>query len=108
MRSSASHPAGPHGPLGAGVFDTIYTAVCESSTACRMCHLEPADNTQHILHGKKDPNHIDTVQDYQHTEAWKRLIFQKATDHILRVSHVQTLRKNDTEQNSTNNLTTPN
>ena len=53
MRSSASHPAGPHGRLarirsigphcvGAGGFDTIWTAVCnrcDSSTACRLCRL---------------------------------------------------------------------
>ena len=42
MRSSASHPAGP---LGAGGFDTICTTTCrnryDSSTTCRLCHLEP-------------------------------------------------------------------
>ena len=56
MRSSASHPASPHdrlsqnkweiGPplLGARGFDTICTAVCnlrDSSTAWRLCRLEP-------------------------------------------------------------------
>ena len=53
VRSSASHPADPHGQFaqitvtrapisGAGRFDTICTAVCDSSTACRQCRLEPA------------------------------------------------------------------
>ena len=52
VRSSASHPGGPHGQLakkkvpstGVGRFDTICTAVCDHSdrsTACRLCHLEP-------------------------------------------------------------------
>ena len=55
MRSSANYPAGPHGQLakktvnrppflGVGGFDTICTAVynrCDSSTACRLCRLEP-------------------------------------------------------------------
>ena len=54
MRSSASHPAGPHDWLakkvnrapiaGVGGFDTICTAVCnrsDSSPACRLCRLEP-------------------------------------------------------------------
>ena len=60
------------------------------------------DNTQQRLYGKYNPNHIETVQDYRHTKAWERLQFQRATDHTPRVSHEQTLRKNDTEQNSTN------
>ena len=55
VSSSASHPAGPHGRhaqkweigppfLGTGRFDTICTAAwvrCDSSTACRLCRLEP-------------------------------------------------------------------
>ena len=55
MRSSASHPAGPHDRrieetvsratiAVAGDFDTICTAVCNrcnSFTACRMCRLVP-------------------------------------------------------------------
>ena len=55
VSSGASHPAGPHGRhaqetvnwaplLGAGKFDTIYTAAwvrCDSSTACRLCRSEP-------------------------------------------------------------------
>ena len=56
MRSSASHPVGPHDRLtpqntvyiehplvGAGSFDTICTEVCnrcDSSIACRMCRLD--------------------------------------------------------------------
>ena len=56
MRSSANHPADLHGRLaqktvnrvpiaGAGDFDTICTVVCircDSSTACRVCRLEPS------------------------------------------------------------------
>ena len=50
MKSSASHPAGPHDRLAqktvnrAGRFDTICTSVCDhcdSSTVCRLCRLEP-------------------------------------------------------------------
>ena len=51
MRIGAIHPAGlpKNGKLappllGAGGFDTICTAVCirgDSSTTCRLCHLEP-------------------------------------------------------------------
>ena len=53
IRSSASHPAGLHGRLspkigtpmrGAGGFDIICSEVfnrCDSSTACRLCHLHP-------------------------------------------------------------------
>ena len=55
VSSSASHPASPHGRhaqttvnraplLGAGRFDTICIAArvrCDSSTACRLCRLEP-------------------------------------------------------------------
>ena len=55
VSNSASPPAGPHGrhaqktvnhaPIaGAGRFDTICTTAlvrCDSSTACRLCRLEP-------------------------------------------------------------------
>ena len=37
--------------VGAGGIDTICTAVCnchDSSTACRLCRLEPVDHLQHI------------------------------------------------------------
>ena len=53
MRSSASHPAGPHGrlvyktvnraPMGAGGFNPICITGgirCDSYTACRMCCVE--------------------------------------------------------------------
>ena len=63
MRSSTSHPAGSHGRLapkrkiepallGAGGFDTIYTAVCDRcdiSTACRLCRLEPFESSSHVV-----------------------------------------------------------
>ena len=51
---------------------------------------------------------MEIVPEYRHTEAWKRLQFQRATNHIPRVSDVHTLQKNDTEQNCTNHRTTPN
>ena len=51
---------------------------------------------------------METVPEYRHTEAWERLQFQRAADHIPRVSHVQTLQKNDTEHNCTNHRTIPN
>ena len=47
---------------------------------------------------------METVQDYRHTEAWGSKEFQT---NIPLVSYVQTLRKNDTEQNSTNHRTAP-
>ena len=63
MRSSASHPAGPHGRLaqktvnqaplmGAGGFTTICTAVCnryDSSTTCRLCRLVPLNCICHLF-----------------------------------------------------------
>ena len=69
VSSSASHPAGPHGRLGqktvngpllrgAGGFDTICTAVCDrcdSSTACRLCRLEPKH---------RDADHHHVIKQY--------------------------------------------
>ena len=50
---------------------------------------------------------METVQDY--TEAWEGLCDSKELQtNIHVVSYVQTLRKNDTEQNSTNHRTVPN
>ena len=40
---------------------------------------------------------METVPEYRHTEAWERPQLQRASDHIPRVSDVQTLRKSDTE-----------
>ena len=52
---------------------------------------------------------METVSEYRHTEAWERLCHSKELPtNIPRVSHVQTLRNNDTEQNCTNHRTTPN
>ena len=44
---------------------------------------------------------METVPEYCHTEAREILQFQRVTCHIPRVSDVQTLRTNDTEQNCT-------
>ena len=47
---SAIHPAGPHAQKTvnrAGRFDTICTVRCDSSTACRLCRLEPTESYQH-------------------------------------------------------------
>ena len=52
--------------------------------------------------------HMETVPEYRHTEAWERLKFQRAIDHIPCVSDVQTLRKNNTEQDGHNHRTTHN
>ena len=60
VSSSASHPAGPHAqktvnraPIaGVGRFDTICTETwvrCDSSTACRLCRLEPMESIS-LLH----------------------------------------------------------
>ena len=56
-------------------------------------------------------NKIPTLwrQDYCHTEAWEELCNSKELQtNIPLVSYLQTLRKNDTEQNSTNHRTSPN
>ena len=48
-------------------------------------------------------------QDYRHTEAWEGLCDSKALQtNIPPVSYVQTLRKDDTEQNITNHRTAHN
>ena len=63
VSNSTSHPAGPHGrhaqktvnqaPIAwAGRFDTICTAAwvcCDSSTACRLCRMEPVYTLSSIL-----------------------------------------------------------
>ena len=50
-----------------------------------------------------------TVQEYRHTEVWEGLCDSKElSTNIPLVSYVRTLRKNDTEQNSTNHRTAPN
>ena len=52
---------------------------------------------------------METVEDYRHTEAWEGLCDSKELHtNIPFVSYVQTLRNNDTEQNSTNHRTEPN
>ena len=52
---------------------------------------------------------METVQDYRHTETWEGLCDSKELQtNIPLVSYVQTLRNNDTEQNSTNHRTAPN
>ena len=62
MRSSANHAAGAHGRLvqktvigaplvGAGGFDTMFTAVCDrsdSSTACGLCCSGPKTLTNQV------------------------------------------------------------
>ena len=47
---------------------------------------------------------METVQDYRDTEALEVNVIQIQSI-IPLMSHVQTLRKNDTEQNSTNHRT---
>ena len=52
---------------------------------------------------------METVQDYRHTKAWEGLCNSKELQtNIPLVSYVQTLRKNNTEQSSTNHRTAPN
>ena len=52
---------------------------------------------------------METVQNYRHTEAWEGLCDSKELQtNIPLVSYVQTLQKNDTEQNGTNHRTAPN
>ena len=52
---------------------------------------------------------METVQDYRHTETWEGLCDSKELQtNIPLVSYVQTLRKNDSEQNNTNHRAAPN
>ena len=65
MKSSASHPVGPHSRLakttvnrapitGAGGFNTMCTAICnhcDSCTACRLCRLESIFNPWPVAPG---------------------------------------------------------
>ena len=67
-----------------------------------------ARNVKQLLHKQQDPNNVET-QDYRHTETKERLInSEELPTYIALVPHVQTLWKNDSEQNSTHNRTTPN
>ena len=52
---------------------------------------------------------METIQDYRHIETREGLFDSKELPtYIPLMSHVQTLRKNDTEQDSTCHRTTPN
>ena len=68
-----------------------------------------ADNAKQMINAKYNPNTMETVQDYRHNDVCEGLCDYKELPTIIPlVSYVQTLRKNDTEQNSTNHRTTPN
>ena len=62
-----------------------------------------------MLHMKQDPQDMDTIQDYDHTQARERL---RDSEELLTnpplMSYVQTLRTNDSKQNSPSSWTTPN
>ena len=52
---------------------------------------------------------METIQDYRHIETREGLFDSKELSTYIRLmSHVQTLRKNDTEQDSTCHRTPPN
>ena len=52
---------------------------------------------------------METIQDYRHIETRKeRFDFKELPTYIPLMSHVHTLRKNDTEQDTTCHRTTPN
>ena len=44
-----------------------------------------AGSAQQMIHGKYDPNHMETVPEYRHTEAWEILPFQRVINHIHRI-----------------------
>ena len=50
------------------------------------------DNAQQMLNGKYDPNQIETIQYYRHTEVWDGLCdYKELPTNLPFVSHVQTL-----------------
>ena len=68
-----------------------------------------ARNVKQLLHRQLDPNNMETIQDYRHTETRERLSnSEQLPTYIALVPHVQTLRNIESEQNSTHNRTTPN
>ena len=65
-----------------------------------------ARNVKQLLHRQQDPNNIETIQDYRHTETREKLSnSEELPTYIALVPNVQTLRKNDSDQNSTHNRT---
>ena len=53
MRSSASHPAGPHGWLAQNMVNRASNVgAFDSSTVCRLCCLEPSKAVHVVHYGK--------------------------------------------------------
>ena len=61
-----------------------------------------ADNAKQMLHGKQDPKIIAILKPEKDSDS------KELQTNIPLGSYVQTLRKNDTEHNSTNHRTTLN
>ena len=57
-------------------------------------------NAQRMLHRKQDPQDMETIQDYRHSQATERLRDSEELQTNLPVMpYVQTLRTNDSKQN---------
>ena len=56
--------------MGAGRFDTIYTAVCDSSTTCRLCRLETGDGLSILIRDSITFTTTDTYSTSQILYEW--------------------------------------
>ena len=58
-------------------------------------------NAQRMLHRKQDPQDMETIQDYRHSLARERLRdSEELQTNLPLMSYVQTIRTNDSKQNS--------
>ena len=58
-------------------------------------------NAQRMLHRKQDPQDMEIIQDYHHTQARERLRnSEELQTNFPLMPYVQTLRMNDSKQNS--------
>ena len=73
-------------------------------TKCQALYLRVL-----TIYTRLTADHMETIQDYCHFETRVgRFDSKELPTYIPLMSHVQTLRKNDTEQDSTCHRTTPN
>ena len=64
---------------------------------------------QCMLHRKQDPQDMETIQDYRHTQARERLRnSEELQTNLPLMPYVQTSRTNDYKQNSPSSWTMPN
>ena len=107
MRSIASHPAGPHdrlaqktviGPplLGTGGVDTICQGLpdcCDSSTACRLCRLEPDNVCFNITSVDPPPSQMKHTLHTRHLLITEPLLVQGKVNETLKAMHTVAVNK---------------